>query len=114
MTARLIGLPKTLTYRNPKIRDSARGKECLMVLPGVCMHDPAATIWSHYRGSIGGKARSLKADDLCGCYACTACDAVYDGQRKVPHGMTYDEVELAWYEAHIKSIVILHADGVLK
>jgi hypothetical protein len=112
MTAH-VSFPKNVTYRNKKIRDSARGKDCLIGLPGACTHDPEKTIWSHYRGSIGGKARGLKADDLCGAYACTTCDAIYDGQQKVPQGLTYDEVELAWYEAHIKSIVILHAEGVI-
>jgi hypothetical protein len=113
MTARVIGFPKVSTYRNAKIRDSARGKDCLMLLPGICLRDPATTIWSHYRGSAGGKARGLKADDLCGCYACTACDAVYDGQRPRPRGMSIEYVELSWHVGHIKSIVILHADGLI-
>lgn len=114
MTARLLGITKVLTYRNQKIRDSARGEECLVRLPGACAHDPATTIWSHYRGSAGGKAASLKADDLCGAFACTACDAVYDGQRPPPPGMTYAEVVAAWHEGHIRSIVRLHEKGVLK
>jgi hypothetical protein len=56
---------------------------------------------------------SLKADDLCGAYACTHCDAIYDGQRKVPAGVTYGDVEKAWHGAHIRSLVMLHADGVI-
>ncbi|MGA7781109.1 MAG: nuclease domain-containing protein [Paraburkholderia sp.] len=114
MTARLIGFPKELTYRNQKIRDSARDEDCLVRLPGACLFDPRATIWSHYRGGAGGKAGALKADDLAGAYACTACDAVYDGQRPPPAGMTYADVVLAWHEGHIRSIVRLHAKGVLK
>jgi Protein of unknown function (DUF1364) len=114
MTARLVGLPKNVTYRNQKIRDSARGKECLMALVGICAHNPEKTIWSHHKGSIAGKGRGLKADDLCGAYACTDCDAVYDGQRGPPPGLTDEEITMAWYEAHIKSIVILHADGIIK
>lgn len=113
MTARLVGFPKPTTYRNQKIRDSARGKECLMRLPG-CAGGTESTIWSHYRGGNGGKAMALKADDLCGCYACTHCDAVYDGQKPRPMGMDQTDVELAWYDAHIQSIVILHAEGVIK
>lgn len=112
MTARLLGFPKNVTYRNKKIRDSARGKECLMNLPGCC-GGTESTIWSHYRGEAGGKGLSLKADDLCGAYACTHCDAVYDGQKPRPAGMDYDDVIVAWFEAHIRSIVILHADGVI-
>jgi hypothetical protein len=113
MTARLLGFPKHHTYRNQKIRDSARGEECLMRLPGVCLNNPEATIWSHYRGSAGGKAGALKSDDLCGCYACTACDAVYDGQRVRPWALEMDDVLFAWYEAHIRSIVRLHEKGVI-
>lgn len=112
MTARVVGFPKNVTYRNKKIRESARGKECLMQLPGCC-GGTESTIWSHYRGEAGGKGLSLKADDLCGAYACTNCDAIYDGQRKVPLGVTYGDVQRAWYDAHIRSLVILHSDGVI-
>lgn len=109
MTARLMGIPKPSTYRNQKIRDSARGKDCLMQLPG-CL-GAEATIWSHYRGE---KGMGLKADDLAGCYACTHCDSIYDGQKPRPMGVDRTDVELAWHEAHIRSIVILHAEGVIK
>lgn len=112
MTARLL-FPKSVTYRNQRIRDSARGEECLVRLPGVCTHDSAMTIWSHYRGGAGGKGGALKADDLAGAYCCTACDAVYDGQRPPPDGMTYADVVLAWHEGHIRSIVRLHVKGIL-
>lgn len=114
MAARLIGIPKDLTYRNKRIRESARGEQCLVRLPGACLCNPEATIWSHYRGSAGGKGGALKSDDLCGAFACTACDAVYDGQRPPPPGMTYADVVLAWHEGHIRSIVRLHAKGILK
>ena len=112
MTARLLGFPKNVTYRNKKIRDSARGKECLMNLPGCC-GGTESTIWSHYRGEAGGKGMALKADDLCGAYACTHCDAVFDGQKPRPEGLTFIDVLLSWYGAHIQSIVILHLEGVI-
>jgi len=94
------------------IRESARGEECLMRLPRVCLHDPATTIWSHYRGANGDKGMGTKALDLAGCYACTECDAVYDGQRQVP-GLYRDEIESAWHEAHIRSLVRLAEKGLL-
>lgn len=112
MTARVV-FPKVLTYRNQKIRDSARDEDCLVRIPGVCRCDPAMTIWSHYRGGAGGKGGALKADDLCGAYACTGCDAAYDGQCPPPIGMTYADVVAAWHEGHIRSIVRLHAKGVI-
>jgi hypothetical protein len=112
MTARVVGFPKNVTYRNKKIRESARGKECLMKLPGCC-GGTESTIWSHYRGEAGGKGMGLKADDLCGAYACTHCDAVYDGQKQRPAHLTFQDVLLAWYDAHVRSLVMLHADGVI-
>ena len=85
-----------------------------MRIPGVCTFDPAMTIWSHARAIAGGKARGLKALDLCGAYACTSCDAVYDGQRKRPDGMPKHEVDLAWFEGHLRSLVILQQKGIIK
>jgi hypothetical protein len=112
MTAKLVGFPKNVTYRNKRIRESARGKECLMRLPG-CAGGTESTIWSHYRGGSGGKGLGLKADDLCGAFACVSCDQLYDGQKKRPAHLNFQDVMLAWFEAHIKSIVILHAEGVI-
>ncbi|CAG9172435.1 nuclease domain-containing protein [Cupriavidus respiraculi] len=96
-----------------KIRKSANGKDCQVRLPGVCTFDPATTIWSHYRGEAGGKGGAIKSDDICGAYACTACDAVYDGQRPRPAGMTKEEVDLDWLVGHIRSIRILAREGLI-
>lgn len=105
--------PKAPVQRDQRIRDSARDEQCLVRLPGCIGHERGATIWSHYRGSAGGKGMGLKASDVCGSYACTACDAVWDGQRPRPAGMTQLEVSLAWHEGHIRSLGRLHAKGLL-
>lgn len=96
-----------------RIRESARGEECLVRIPG-CPGRPDMTIWSHYRGSAGGKGMGLKSKDHCGAYACTYCDAVYDGQRKPPPGWSSADVKLAWLEGHIRSLVRLTEKGVIK
>lgn len=93
-----------MTFRSNKLRQSARGQDCLVRLPGVCTFSPEKTIWSHYRGSAGGKGLSLKSNDLAGAYCCTDCDAIYDGQRKRPEGMTKNDVDLAWLQGHIRSL----------
>jgi hypothetical protein len=104
--------PKAPAQRDQRLREAARGEDCLIRLPG-CPSDPARTIWSHYRGSAGGKGLSLKSHDLAGCFGCTFCDAVYDGQAPRPGGMTKAEVELAWHIAHIRSLGRLHQKGLL-
>jgi len=95
-----------------KIRDSANGEDCTVRLPNVCTFDPAKTIWSHGRWGAGGKGKSLKSIDLNGAYACTACDAVFDGQRPRPHGMTREQVDLDWFHGHLRSLVILVEKGL--
>ena len=95
----------------PAIRDSARGEDCLVRLPG-CPGDPAMTIWSHNRHQRAGKGGALKAIDLNGAYCCTYCDAIYDGQRPLPAGASRQEVELAWFMAHAESLVRLKQKGL--
>lgn len=94
------------------IRDSARGEACEIRYPG-CPSDPAMTIWSHNRHADAGKGQRLKALDLCGAYGCTYCDAIYDGQRPLPEGMTREQAELQWYRAHDRSMVKLAQKGLV-
>jgi hypothetical protein len=95
------------------IRDSARGEACTVRIPGICTNDPATTIWSHARWPDAGKGGSTKALDLCGAFACTACDAVYDGQRPPPAGITRAQVDADWCAGHFRSLVRLAQKGLL-
>lgn len=97
-----------------RIRESARGEECLVRIPGVCTHDPATVIWSHARWMSAGKGKAIKAIDIAGAYACTACDAVFDGQAKAPAGMTREQIDLDWFHGHLRSLVRLAEKGVIK
>lgn len=91
------------------ITASANGEDCQVRIIGVCKSDPAYTIWSHCRHGAAGKG--IKAIDLAGAYACTACDMAYDQLMGVPH-MTRSEVDLDWFHGHIRSLVILTNKGL--
>lgn len=82
-----------------KITDSARGMECQMLLPGICVGGTETTVWAHSNSYSDGKGRSLKAHDHCGAYACYQCHAVYDRQMTRPAGMTHEMVELLFTKA---------------
>lgn len=99
---------KTPDRVDTAIRQSARDEQCLMRLPR-CI---GGAIWSHNRHGRAGKGGAIKALDLNGCYACSACDAIYDGQASLPPGMTREQVELAWYHAHAESLVRLRQKGL--
>jgi len=106
--APVVVTPKTPERKSQAIRDSANGEQCLVRLPG-CI---GSAIWSHNRHGRAGKGGGIKALDLNGCYCCTSCDAIYDGQK--PTFLTKDEVELAWYHGHAESLVKLAQKGLLK
>lgn len=95
------------------ITKSANGEDCQVRIIGVCTFDPATTIWSHARHGSAGKGKGIKALDLAGAYACTACDAAYDQLAGVKH-MTRAEVDLDWFHGHMRSLVILADKGLIK
>lgn len=61
------------------LRESARGQQCALRLPGICNGDPETTVLAHIRrGGVGGMG--LKPPDPCGVFACSACHDVMDGR----------------------------------
>jgi len=95
-----------------KITESARGEQCQIRIPGRCSHDKEQTVWAHANGSAAGKGMWQKSPDLLGTYACYPCHQTVDGQRPPPHGMTRDDVRLAFWEGHARSLVILIEKGL--
>ena len=84
---------------------------------GVCCFDATKTIWSHGRwgAQLGeaGRGMGTKADDLGGAFACTPCDAVFDGQAPMPDGYTRETLDLDWLMGHLRSLGILQRDGLV-
>lgn len=108
-----FGEDDDITRVSNAIRQSARGEDCTVRIPGVCSFDPAKTIWSHAPFGAAGKGRSIKSLDLCGAYCCTACDAAIDGQRKPPPGYTREQMLLDWHSGHMRSLVRLRQKGLV-
>jgi hypothetical protein len=79
----------------------------VQVVAGIHHLEPRAVL-------VGRQGWSIKAIDLCGAYCCTACDAVVDGQAKPPAGYTKQDVTVAWFHGHLRSLVILKNKGLIK
>lgn len=92
------------------IRQSAKGEECTVRIPGACWGD---VIWSHARWGSAAKGRSTKALDICGAMCCLGCDSVFDGQTPPPPGVTREQIDLAWMHGHLRSLVRLAEKGLL-
>jgi hypothetical protein len=52
-----------------RLRESARGQECLVRLPGVCNFNPETVVLAH----LGGAGMALKKHDLHGAFCCSSC-----------------------------------------
>ena len=66
---------RTARAAGNKIRESARGQPCEVRVLGVCNSDPATVVLAHLNGAGTG----IKAHDIHGAYACSACHAWLDG-----------------------------------
>jgi len=63
-----------------KVRDSARGQDCTVRLPGVCNWNPETTVLAHL--PCGQKGVGMKGFDTVAVYACSSChDAIDDRNR---------------------------------
>jgi hypothetical protein len=80
---------KRQPIRSKKLRESARGEQCTLRLPGICSHDTDTVVLCHLR-DLAPAGMGAKPDDLHAVYACNACHDVIDGRRHV--GMTPDEI----------------------
>jgi len=62
------------------LRKLARGKPCLLRIPGVCVDSPSheTTVLCHVR--IAGTGMGRKPVDLAGIHGCAACHDALDGR----------------------------------
>lgn len=99
--------------KTSKIRQSARGEQCTINLPGVCNFDADTVCWCHSNRYEHGKGMGLKAKDEHGAYGCSECHATYDRQKKRPDHLSLDNVEEAFTMAMVKSRQILKDKGLI-
>ena len=92
-----------------KLRKAARGRECMVRLPGVCNHNPETTVLAHVR-LAGVSGMGLKADDLLGAWACSSCHDAID--RRSHTDLDRDYVRLAHLEGMVRTIAQLRKEGL--
>jgi len=94
-----------------KIRESARGQECQIRVPGICNGDPATTVLCHLSGGGMGRRRN----DLAAAYGCYECHNCVDGRdHQSSDPITILERKLYFYEAVIRTHEILLEKGLIK
>ena len=92
------------------LRKQAKGRGCTVRLPGVCNHNSETVVLAHIRmPSISGMG--LKADDLLGAWACSACHDAID--RRAHTDLDRDYVRLAHLEGMVRTIAQLRAEDIV-
>jgi hypothetical protein len=92
--------PKTEPYRDAVLLEMARGRPCLLMVPGACTHRLDQTVACHSNLSIHGKAGSRKADDCYSCWGCAACHRWLDQGRADAFLK-----ETAFMQAHLSQVL---------
>jgi len=91
-----------------KLRQSARGQQCQVRVPGVCNFDPSTTVLAH----LNSAGMALKAHDIHGAYCCSDCHAWLDGD----YSATTDRElrDLYHLEAMVRTQIIMINDGLIE
>jgi hypothetical protein len=92
------------------LRKQARGRGCTVRLPGVCNHNSETVVLAHIR-MAGISGMGMKADDLLGAWACSACHDAVD--RRSHTDLDRDYVRLAHLEGMVRTIAQLRAEGLV-
>ncbi len=88
-------------------RKEAKGRECMVRLPGICNFNPETTVLAHYRMDDGG---GQKPNDKRGAWACSACHDECDRRtRKLGN----EFVRLAHAEGVFRTQDVLISEGKL-
>lgn len=94
-----------------KLRESARGQQCHLRLPGVCNGDPETTVLAHIRrGVLSGMGR--KPPDVCSVFACSACHDILD-RRSNMGGYTASDLDGYILEGHMRTLEHWVYEGLL-
>jgi len=101
-------MPKT------KLRELAKGQDCLVRIPGICKNDRDTVILAHINErSLVGAGMGQKVPDIFGSRCCSACHAEIDGRTKLSD-YTRDELLIMHYQGMIRNINILLNEGLIK
>ena len=76
------------------LRQDAKGKPCMIRVPGYCNGNPETTVLCHYR-LAGTSGAGMKPDDEQASWGCSDCHDVVDERRKTAYSHTECKLMLA-------------------
>jgi len=103
---------KKSRVKSTPARRAARGRDCTLMIVGVCNRDPATTVLCHSNRLADGKGMGLKAPDSAACFGCSDCHDVLDGRRPLPGWMTRQQLEDTFDRATAITQEIFEQEGI--
>lgn len=92
------------------LRKYAKGRECMVRLPG-CTCNPDETVLAHLRTASTGMGQ--KEDDIFAAWACSACHDAVDGRRRI-EGWSREEIQAAFWNAIYRTQKQLIKEKILR
>ena len=92
------------------LRKEAKGRGCMVRLPNICNFNSETVVLAHVR-IAGVSGMGLKAPDLLGAWACSACHDAVD--RRFRTDLDRDYVRLAHLEGMVRTIAQLRKEGLI-
>ena len=92
------------------LRKEAKGRGCMVRIPGVCNHNSETVVLAHVR-LTGVSGMGMKSPDILGAWACSACHDAVD--RRNHTDLDRDYVRLAHLEGMARTIAQLEKEGLL-
>lgn len=99
---------KQLRHQSKKLRESARGQDCSIRIPGVCNHNPETTVLSH----INGGGMGTKTSDIHAAFCCSNCHDAVDYRVKTQYSR--DEIELMHRQGVQRTVDYWLDNGLVK
>lgn len=94
----------------PDLRKLARGRPCMVRLPGICNGNPETTVGAHFR-MPGASGMGIKSPDLFIAWACSSCHDAID--RRTNTDLERDYVRLAHLEGMVRTQLVLVTEGII-
>lgn len=91
----------------------ARGEDCQIRVPGVCLRSNETVVCCHVR-MAGISGYGLKAADALAAWGCQACHDFVDNRASTSDGTTYEERRALLLDGMARTQNILIERGILK
>ena len=97
-TTKAMIFQKLKPVRSKKLRNSAKGQDCTINIPGRCSYDTEKTMLCHFPDDSGTGVMGSKSDDTCAGFGCHECHTLMDN-RNLFYKAGFTEADY-WYFVH--------------